>query len=187
MRSSPFRSLRLYPMFVRALLCYASPVSAVGFALGTYICFALLVCSALPIVMVLWLLLTSCSSLLLRVFFTSARPPRVSVTTFPSYICCIYTLKFGQYWTLFWRGNSSVSSMPYIQFLFVRPRLCLWLPSDSTSRWTPLPLANSSYCQACSGLSPPSYYACRAHQKKMYSFHAVHLFYCPVYSDLNGL
>ena len=111
-------------------------------------------------------------------FFPSpARPPRVSVTTFTSYICCIYTLKFGQYpelhetlfrgdlgiWTLFWLGNSSVSSMPYMQFLFVRPRLCRRLPSDSTSRWTPLPLANSSYCQVCSGLSPPSCNACRAH------------------------
>ena len=39
------------------------------------------------------------------------------------------------------------------------------LPSDSTSRWTPLPSANSSYCQVCSGLSPPSYCPCRAHQK----------------------
>src|SRR5699024_11780446 len=28
---------------------------------------------------------------------------------------------------------------------------------------TPLPLANSSYCHACSGLSPPSYSPCRAH------------------------
>lgn len=95
--------------------------------------------------------------------FSPTRPPRVSVTTFASYICCIYTLKFGQYWTSFCYGNSSVSSMPYMQFLFVRPRLCLRLPSDSTSRWTPLPLANSSYCQVCSGLSPPSDSACRAH------------------------
>ena len=55
---------------------------------------------------------------------------------------------------------------PIIQFLFVRPRLCRRLPSDSTSRWTPLPLANSSYCQVCSGLSPPSCNACRAHYKK---------------------
>ena len=39
------------------------------------------------------------------------------------------------------------------------------LPSDSTSRWTPLPSANSSYCQVCSGLSPPSNNACQAHQK----------------------
>lgn len=96
--------------------------------------------------------------------FSPTRPPRVSVTTFASYICCIYTLKFGQYWTSFCYGNSSVSSMPYMQFLFVRPRLCLRLPSDSTSRWTPLPLANSSYCQVCSGLSPPSDSACRAHK-----------------------
>ena len=61
---------------------------------------------------------------------------------------------------------------PIMQFLFVRPRLCLRLPSDSTSRWTPLPLANSSYCQVCSGLSPPSCNACRAHNKKVLrSFH----------------
>ena len=98
--------------------------------------------------------------------YTPAKPPRVSVTTFTSYICCIYTLKFGQYGTSFCVGNSSVSSMPYMQFLFVRPRLCRRLPSDSTSRWTPLPLANSSYCQVCSGLSPPSCNACRAHAKK---------------------
>lgn len=94
-----------------------------------------------------------------------ARPPRVSVITFSSYICCIYTLKFGQYWTSFCLGNSSVSSMPYMQFLFVRPRFCLRLLSDSVSRRTPLSSANSSYCQACSGLSPPSYYACQAHKK----------------------
>ena len=28
---------------------------------------------------------------------------------------------------------------PHMQFLFVRPGVCLRLPSDSTSRWTPLP------------------------------------------------
>ncbi len=39
--------------------------------------------------------------------FAPARPPRGSVTTFTSYICCIYTLKFGQYRTLFWLANSS--------------------------------------------------------------------------------
>ena len=98
--------------------------------------------------------------------YASARPPRVSVTTFASYICCIYTLKFGQYGTLFCCGNSSVSSMPLMQFLFVRPRLCLRLPSDSASRRTPLPSANSSYCQVCSGLSPPSDNTCRAHTQK---------------------
>ena len=52
---------------------------------------------------------------------------------------------------------------PFMQFLLVRPRFCLRLLSDSASRRTPLSLANSSYCHACSGLSPPSYYTCRAH------------------------
>jgi hypothetical protein len=41
-----------------------------------------------------------------------------------------------------------------MQFLFVRPGLCLRLPSDSQSPTTPLPLANDSYCQVHSGLSP---------------------------------
>ena len=31
--------------------------------------------------------------------------------------------------------------MPYMKFLSVRPDVCRRLPSDSTSRWTPLPLA----------------------------------------------
>ena len=44
--------------------------------------------------------------------------------------------------------------------------LCIRLPSDSTSRWTPLPSANASYHRAHSGLSPPSYCPCRAHQKE---------------------
>ena len=95
-----------------------------------------------------------------------ARPPRVSATTFTSYICCIYTLKFGQYRTLFCMANSSVSSVPYMQFLFVRPRLCFGLPSDSASQRTPLPSTYSSYCQACSGLSPPCCFACRAHHHR---------------------
>ena len=115
--------------------------------------------------LVLWFPLTSCCSLLLRVF-SSARPPRISITTFTSYICCIYTLKFVQYGTSFCMVNSYVSSMIYIQFLFVRPRLCHRLPSGSASRWTPLPLANSSYCQVCSELSLPSCNTCLSHHKK---------------------
>ena len=46
------------------------------------------------------------------------------------------------------------------------PHLDIRLPSDSTSRWTPLPSANASYCRARSGLSPPSCYPCRAHYKR---------------------
>ena len=42
-------------------------------------------------------------------------------------------------------------------------RLDIRLPSDSTSRWTPLPSANASYCRARCGLSPLSCCLCRAH------------------------
>ena len=73
--------------------------------------------------------------------FTPARPPRVSVTTFTSYICCIYTLKFGQYRTSFCLANSSVSKCLICNFcssdqgfasdFFQTPphdgRPCLWL------------------------------------------------------------
>ena len=41
-----------------------------------------------------------------------------------------------------------------------------WLSSDSTSRWTPLPLAKSSRYRATSGLSPYRTCAHRAHIKK---------------------
>ena len=98
-----------------------------------------------------------------------ARPPRVSVITFTSYICCIYALNFGQYRTLFCHANSSFSKRLFLcSFCSVRSiasnaRFCLRLLSDSASRRTPLSLADSSYCHACSGLSPPSYYTCRAH------------------------
>ncbi|KIA76077.1 hypothetical protein DB43_BF00020 [Parachlamydia acanthamoebae] len=44
-----------------------------------------------------------------------------------------------------------------IRFLFVRPAFCLRLPSDSTSQWTPLPLASTSPCRVCRGLSPLSH------------------------------
>ena len=39
------------------------------------------------------------------------------------------------------------------------------LPSDSASRRTPLPSPNAPYCQARSGLPPPSYCPCRTHKK----------------------
>ena len=130
MRSSPFRSLRQCPMFVRVLLCYASPVSAVGFALGTYIRFALLVCSALPIVMVLWLLLTSCSSLLLRLL-PSARPHGISR---PSFL--VYPLDLRTRVTVAFRVFDVSSHLArrvrlHIQFLSVGPRFryCFFSPA----------------------------------------------------------
>ena len=94
------------------------------------------------------------------------RPPRVRAITFFPCNCCIYCMELGQYRTLFCMENSSIPIQPYIQFLSVSSGICLRLPSDSTSQWTSLPLANSSYCQAWSGLSPLSYSPCRAHHKR---------------------
>jgi len=131
-------------------------------------------CSALPTSVVLWPLLTSDSSIAhycagcrfeLLLHRLTVRPPRVRTIAFISCARCIYFKGFGQYWTLFCYANSSTPCQPNIQFLFIEPRLCLQLPSDSTSQWTPLLSANSSCCQAYSGLSPPSYRPCRAHVK----------------------
>jgi len=102
-------------------------------------------------------------------FLLSAAPaksPRVRTITFLLCNRCIYCVKLGQYWTSLSMASSSASFQPSMQFLFVGSGFCLRLPSDSTSRWTPLPLANSSFCLACSGLSPPSYRPCRAHNNK---------------------
>jgi hypothetical protein len=60
------------------------------------------------------------------------------------------------------RPNAS----PHIRFLFVRPALCLGLPSDSQSPAKPLPLANTSPCRVCRGLSPPSECALPGARKK---------------------
>ena len=48
----------------------------------------------------------------------------------------------------------------------VEPALCLGLPSDSQSPTTPLPLANTSPCRVCRGLSPPSECALPGAHKK---------------------
>ena len=73
-----------------------------------------------------------------------------------------------------------------MRFLFVGPGLCLRLPSDSTSRWTPLPLANASCYRARSGLAPPSYRPCRAHNYKKDCVHyGAVLFAIPEFISFN--
>ena len=94
---------------------------------------------------------------------TSMRSHRVRTMTFFPYTCCIYHVNSVQYRTLVCLATSSGSLWPCMQFLFVRPGICFRLPLDSTSQWTPLPSANTSYCQACSGLTPYSHCPCRAH------------------------
>jgi hypothetical protein len=74
-----------------------------------------------------------------------------------------------------------------MHFLFVRSKLCRQLPSDSQSPTTPLPLANDSYYQVHSGLPPPSYRPCRAHNKNPRCFHPGGFFNSPIIIvGLNG-
>ena len=59
------------------------------------------------------------------------------------------------------------------------------LPSDSASRRTldlhaHPPSANSSYCQVCSGLSPPSNLACPSYHKRRRKLYAPACCYCAV-------
>ena len=61
------------------------------------------------------------------------------------------------------------------------------LPSDSTSRWTPLPSANASYCRARSGLSPPSCCPCRAHYQKTGSPLRGPVFCCPKSGNIHPI
>ena len=108
----------------------------------------------------------------------SIRPPRVRMITFHSCHCLIYCKRFVQYRILLCTASSSVSIQPYMRFLFVSASICVRLPSDSTSRWTPLSFANSSYCKACSGLSPPSYHPCRAHCEEPSGLRILGSFFC---------
>ncbi|MPM40494.1 hypothetical protein SDC9_87138 [bioreactor metagenome] len=91
---------------------------------------------------------------------------------------CIYTTGFGQYWTSFCYANSSAPQLPSMQFPFVGSGFCRRFPSDSASRRTPLSLANSSYCQVCSGLSPPSYTPMPGAHKKTEAHDLVN--FCPI-------
>ena len=76
--------------------------------------------------------------------------------------CCICSV----YWILFCYANSSYN-LCLIMFVFLRPEICRRLPSDSTSRWTPLPLANGWQLIApITDLNRQIYSSCSAHIKK---------------------
>ena len=132
--------------------------------------------------LVLWPLLTSYSSLLLRIFFffeyvysnAPARPPRVLTRSFPLYLPHLLQVIRAVIGLCFVM-QTYPRLQPYMRFLFVRPEICpagdlstptIRLSSDSTSRWTPLPLTNPSHCRASTGLSPARTCAHRAHIKK---------------------
>ena len=128
---------------------------------------------------VLWPLLTSCGSLLLRIFFpnmsTQMRPQDLPGYShiLSLFTCRIYRKRFRAAIGLYFIWETCPRLRPCMRFLFVRPEICplgdlltpkIRLSSDSTSRRTPLPLANPSRYRADSGLSPYRTCAHRAHQ-----------------------
>ena len=97
---------------------------------------------------------------------TSVSPPQVRTCSFPPCACCIYTSD-----SVTLGASSCFADLPILvclmQFLFVRPVVCLQLPSDSVSRRTPLSLAMRLVLYLLrSGLSPVRTRSCRAHPKK---------------------
>ena len=57
---------------------------------------------------------------------------------FPSYTCLIYSESSEQLWDFVLFSRLIHSQSLGIKFLYVGSDVCLRLPSDSTSRWTPL-------------------------------------------------
>ena len=94
----------------------------------------------------------------------NARSPGVSISAFWSCSLCIYVLVFCAVSGFCFLCNIAHTNPPLIQFLFVSSTFCRQLPSDSSSRRTPLLLANTSCCKAYSGLAPYSRYTCPAHR-----------------------
>src|SRR5699024_3787506 len=65
------------------------------------------------------------------------------------------------------------SQLCLIWFVYLGSRVCRQLPSDSTSRWTPLSLANGSYYQVRRRLSLPRHNTCPAHNRNsLLCFHS---------------
>ena len=90
---------------------------------------------------VLRLRLTSRSSLLLLAKRLVCETSPDKNMLFPPYACRIYPHVFRMTIGLRLLVQSYPTCEPYMRFLSVRPDFCRQLPSDSTSRWTPLPLA----------------------------------------------
>jgi hypothetical protein len=63
-------------------------------------------------------------------------------------------------------GKLSQLPQPRLRFVVLESGVCLRLPSDSTSRSTPLPSANNYNHLRCTGLSPARLCTCRAHQEE---------------------
>ena len=107
----------------------------------------------------------------------TVRSPRVRTITFLSSICRIYSTILEQHWASSCVVDSPELCEPSIRFVFLRPRVChrasfrfsaigrmsFWLTPRGGHPCRRL-MVGAVYLH--SGLSPPSYCPCRAHNEK---------------------
>ena len=91
---------------------------------------------------------------------------RISLSAFHSCSPCIYVVVSCTVSGFSLFGNITHTTPTSMQFLFVGSNVCRQLPSDSTSRWTPLLLPNDTYCNDHSALALYSWNACLTNQKE---------------------
>ena len=101
-------------------------------------------------------------------YFTACETSPIKVHTLSLHISAASTLLLltgDSYQSSLLFASLSIAAQPYMRFLFVRPEVCLQLPSDSASRRTPLLFGYTlPTIWACSGLSPVRLYPCRANK-----------------------
>ena len=123
----------------------------------------------------LWLLLTSQGSLLLLALADSSlRPPQLWTYSF-HLILAWFTLRIpNSYGTLSCFADLSTLLSLGIKFLYVGVDVCLRLPSDSTSRWTPLLSAVAFPLLGCLGdLHPLEYVRAGRTKKSVHQWHTL--------------
>jgi hypothetical protein len=110
----------------------------------------------------------------------AGRPPRVRRVTFMPYTCRIYARILRVISGFGYFGPLARMRTPHMRFLFVRPALCLQLPSDPASRRRPCCSASGSHHQGpqrtCTSKSSAGYHPglsvlahrapCLAHNQK---------------------
>jgi len=111
------------------------------------------------------------------------RSLRVRLSAFCSCSLLIYVLMLCTVLGLCFFCNITRINPPPMKFLFVGSNICRLLPSDSQSPTTPLLLANTKYCNSCSGLEPYSLYIMPDTHKKGYRRVAFFLKICELICD----
>lgn len=87
-------------------------------------------------------------------YWTSVRPPQVKALTFPSSICHIYRIGFGQYGTLLCMASSSV--LPALYVISVRQTIGICRLGGAGSQTTDTPMLSNPHSDRHETLSLPA-------------------------------